>query len=239
MLGTLAASRATSKASPGRSRRIARHALSPRHGYTRRWPSARVFYPPLYVELRPRGRWIRIGAGIDWVEQHGLMRMGARTLLFGEEELTLGEFRQVEARTRSYQADRLRSMSGDERRRRSRIAPARLRSNHRCRRASGQAGLYAFADDRIDRSSLRRVPAGSIFNFLQRRTCHRRTRISSSASNGPIWDSGFRVGPIRPIAAIASIARRSWCHQRGDEIRQRRQRARPRSPSDLAARRRT
>lgn len=42
---------------------------------------------------------IRTGAGIDWVERGGLMRgLGSRTFLFGDEELTLAEFRQVEVR---------------------------------------------------------------------------------------------------------------------------------------------
>jgi type VI secretion system protein ImpE len=42
---------------------------------------------------------IRSGAGIDWVERAGLMRgAGARLYLFGEEELTAEEFRQVEVR---------------------------------------------------------------------------------------------------------------------------------------------
>lgn len=42
---------------------------------------------------------IRTGAGVDWVERDGIMRaLGGRTFLFGEEELTLAEFRQVEVR---------------------------------------------------------------------------------------------------------------------------------------------
>src|SRR5262245_34507200 len=42
---------------------------------------------------------IRIGAGVDWVDRGGLVRgLGARTYLFGEEELSPGDFRQVEVR---------------------------------------------------------------------------------------------------------------------------------------------
>jgi len=45
---------------------------------------------------------IRIGAGVDWLDQGGLVRgQGARTYLFGEEELSPGEFRQVEIRNTS------------------------------------------------------------------------------------------------------------------------------------------
>jgi type VI secretion system protein ImpE len=43
---------------------------------------------------------IRTGAGVDWIDQDGIMRgLGSRTFLFGEEELTMDEFRQVEVRT--------------------------------------------------------------------------------------------------------------------------------------------
>jgi type VI secretion system protein ImpE len=60
-----------------------------------------VFLPGLYVGTADHAEeGIRTGAGIDWVEVNGVMRgLGARTFLFGEEELTLGEFRQVEVRT--------------------------------------------------------------------------------------------------------------------------------------------
>ena len=59
-----------------------------------------VFVPFLYVgtALHPE-EGIRTGAGIDWEERNGLMRgLGSRTLLLGEEELTLAEFRQIETR---------------------------------------------------------------------------------------------------------------------------------------------
>jgi type VI secretion system protein ImpE len=59
-----------------------------------------LFIPVLYVgtaEHPEEG--IRTGAGIDWIERIGLMRgLGSRTFLFGEEELTVDEFRQVEIR---------------------------------------------------------------------------------------------------------------------------------------------
>jgi type VI secretion system protein ImpE len=60
-----------------------------------------VFLPGLYAGTADHAEeGIRTGAGIDWVEVNGVMRgLGARTFLFGEEELTLGEFRQVEVRT--------------------------------------------------------------------------------------------------------------------------------------------
>lgn len=59
-----------------------------------------VFIPGLYAgtAMHPEDG-IRTGAGIDWVERDGIMRgLGSRTFLFGEEELTLNEFRQVEVR---------------------------------------------------------------------------------------------------------------------------------------------
>jgi type VI secretion system protein ImpE len=59
-----------------------------------------LFIPVLYAgtaEHPEEG--IRTGAGIDWIERNGLMRgLGSRTYLFGEEELTVDEFRQVEIR---------------------------------------------------------------------------------------------------------------------------------------------
>jgi type VI secretion system protein ImpE len=59
-----------------------------------------VFIPALYVgtaEHPEEG--IRTGAGVDWVDRGGLVRgLGSRTYLFGEEELSLSEFRQVEVR---------------------------------------------------------------------------------------------------------------------------------------------
>jgi type VI secretion system protein ImpE len=60
-----------------------------------------VFLPGLYVGTADHPEeGIRTGAGIDWVEVDGIMRgLGARTFLFGEEELAPGEFRQVEVRT--------------------------------------------------------------------------------------------------------------------------------------------
>jgi type VI secretion system protein ImpE len=42
---------------------------------------------------------LRIGAGVDWVERGELMRgVGLKTFLFGEEELSLDEFSQIELR---------------------------------------------------------------------------------------------------------------------------------------------
>jgi type VI secretion system protein ImpE len=59
-----------------------------------------VFIPALYIgtaEHPEEG--IRTGAGVDWVERGGLVRgLGSRTFLFGEEELSLSEFRQAEVR---------------------------------------------------------------------------------------------------------------------------------------------
>ncbi|HEX3152179.1 MAG TPA: type VI secretion system accessory protein TagJ [Gemmataceae bacterium] len=59
-----------------------------------------VFIPGLYVgSAKHEDEGIRTGAGIDYVEEHGITRaLGGRTFLFGEEELTLAEFRQVEVR---------------------------------------------------------------------------------------------------------------------------------------------
>jgi len=59
-----------------------------------------VVLPGLYVDTATHPEdGIRIGAGVDWVDRDGVMRaFGSRTFLFGEEELTLGEFRQVEVR---------------------------------------------------------------------------------------------------------------------------------------------
>jgi protein involved in temperature-dependent protein secretion len=59
-----------------------------------------VFLPALYVGTADHPEeGIRTGAGIDWVEVNGIMRgLGARTFLFGEDELSPGEFRQVEVR---------------------------------------------------------------------------------------------------------------------------------------------
>ena len=59
-----------------------------------------VFLPGLYARTADHPEeGIRTGAGIDWVEVDGITRgLGARTFLFGEEELTSGEFRQVEVR---------------------------------------------------------------------------------------------------------------------------------------------
>src|SRR5262245_13353091 len=59
-----------------------------------------VIIPALYVGTADHPEdGIRIGAGIDWDERDGLMRgLGSRTFLFGDEELTLDEFRQVEVR---------------------------------------------------------------------------------------------------------------------------------------------
>jgi type VI secretion system protein ImpE len=56
--------------------------------------------PTLYVGTADHPEeGIRAGAGIDWVERNGLVRgVGSRTFLFGEEELSLSEFRQVEVR---------------------------------------------------------------------------------------------------------------------------------------------
>lgn len=60
-----------------------------------------VFIPGLYVRTADHPEdGIRSGAGIDWVDRDGIMRgLGSRTFLFGEEELTMDEFRQVEVRT--------------------------------------------------------------------------------------------------------------------------------------------
>jgi len=59
-----------------------------------------VFIPALYAgtaEHPEEG--IRTGAGVDWVDRVGLVRgLGSRTFLFGEEELSLSEFRQAEGR---------------------------------------------------------------------------------------------------------------------------------------------
>jgi type VI secretion system protein ImpE len=57
-----------------------------------------VFIPGLYTGTAEHDEeGIRTGAGIDWVEWNGVMRgLGSRTFLFGEEELTLDEFRQIE-----------------------------------------------------------------------------------------------------------------------------------------------
>jgi Protein of avirulence locus involved in temperature-dependent protein secretion len=62
-----------------------------------RWEA---FIPGLYVDTASHSEdGIRTGAGVDWVERDGVMRgLGSRTFLFAEEELTLGEFRQVEVR---------------------------------------------------------------------------------------------------------------------------------------------
>jgi type VI secretion system protein ImpE len=59
-----------------------------------------VFLPTLYTGTASHPEeGIRSGAGIDWVERDGLMRgLGSRLYLFGEEELTPTEFRQVEVR---------------------------------------------------------------------------------------------------------------------------------------------
>jgi type VI secretion system protein ImpE len=59
-----------------------------------------VDLPGLYVNTASHPEdGIRTGAGVDWVERDGIMRgLGSRTFLFGEEELGLGEFRQVEIR---------------------------------------------------------------------------------------------------------------------------------------------
>ena len=60
-----------------------------------------VFIPGLYVGTDNHAEeGTRTGAGVDWVERGGVMRgVGGRTFLFGEEELTLGEFKQVEVRS--------------------------------------------------------------------------------------------------------------------------------------------
>jgi len=60
-----------------------------------------VFVPGLYVDTSAHPEdGIRTGAGVDWVERCGVMRgLGSRTFLFGEEELTLSEFQQVEVRS--------------------------------------------------------------------------------------------------------------------------------------------
>jgi type VI secretion system protein ImpE len=59
-----------------------------------------VFIPGLYADTAGHPEdGIRTGAGVDWVERCGVMRgLGSRTFLFGEEELALSEFRQVEVR---------------------------------------------------------------------------------------------------------------------------------------------
>jgi type VI secretion system protein ImpE len=59
-----------------------------------------VFLPVLYVGTSDHEEeGIRTGAGVDWVERKGIMRgVGSRTFLFGDEELTFDEFRQVETR---------------------------------------------------------------------------------------------------------------------------------------------
>lgn len=59
-----------------------------------------VYLPGLYFDTAGHPEdGIRTGAGVDWVERNGVMRgLGSRTFLFGEEELTLNEFRQVEVR---------------------------------------------------------------------------------------------------------------------------------------------
>ena len=57
-----------------------------------------VFLPTLYTATAGHPEeGIRSGAGMDWVERNGLLRgAGSRLYLFGEEELTPAEFRQVE-----------------------------------------------------------------------------------------------------------------------------------------------
>jgi type VI secretion system protein ImpE len=59
-----------------------------------------VFVPALYTGSAQHPEdGIRTGAGVDWIETAGLMRgVGSRTFLFGDEELSLDEFRQVEVR---------------------------------------------------------------------------------------------------------------------------------------------
>jgi type VI secretion system protein ImpE len=76
-----------------------------------------LLYRPAYVSLIDGTEWdlyipvlyagsawhgddgIRTGAGVDWVARNELVRgLGGRTFLFGEEELTLDEFTQVETR---------------------------------------------------------------------------------------------------------------------------------------------
>jgi type VI secretion system protein ImpE len=70
-------------------------------GDGRQWE---VFIPALYAgtaEHLEEG--IRTGAGVDWVDRGGVIRgLGSRTYLFGEEELSLTEFRQVEVRHTSH-----------------------------------------------------------------------------------------------------------------------------------------
>jgi len=80
-----------------------------------------ALYRPATVQLRDESQWevfipalyagtaehpeegIRTGAGVDWVDRGGLVRgVGSRTYLFGEEELSLSEFRQVEVRHTSH-----------------------------------------------------------------------------------------------------------------------------------------
>ena len=59
-----------------------------------------LFLPSLYTGTAAHAEeGIRSGAGIDWVDLGGLMRgAGSRAYLFGDEELELDEFRQVEVR---------------------------------------------------------------------------------------------------------------------------------------------
>jgi type VI secretion system protein ImpE len=59
-----------------------------------------VFLPTLYAGTAGHPEeGIRSGAGMDWVERNGLLRgAGSRLFLFGEEELTPAEFRQVEVK---------------------------------------------------------------------------------------------------------------------------------------------
>jgi type VI secretion system protein ImpE len=62
-----------------------------------------VFVPTLYTGTAAHPEeGIRSGAGMDWIERNGLLRgAGSRLYLFGEEELTPAEFRQVEV-SRAY-----------------------------------------------------------------------------------------------------------------------------------------
>lgn len=57
-----------------------------------------LFLPALYVETSGHEEdGVRIGAGVDWIERAGMMRgLGMRTFLFGEEELAIDEWTQVE-----------------------------------------------------------------------------------------------------------------------------------------------
>jgi len=61
-----------------------------------------VLVPTLYVgSSNHPDEGIRMGAGVDWIEVEGVMRgVGERTFLFGEEELGISEFKQVEVRRR-------------------------------------------------------------------------------------------------------------------------------------------